>query len=968
MSPSQPVDAWSDLTNNGANRQLRSLSLVLCESNEMLICIHCKYALQPSGETVSKHLWEKHRTPAKERAGLNAFVRGLNLPDPNSIPKRPDGDPAHPQLLLQSGFTCHQCGYLTTSHNILKRHLSREHGMKLSSQSTYNDRCWSQVMLQSWTQNGKRELWIVSEPQDEGVNLVLQSPQRKRKLSEICQAEADRVAQSGQSLREGTPHDPLLSSNWMRHTGWAQMFSSANLALLRKMIQAPMTTHGGRIVLGTIDGREIASHVAHERKLHMIGIAIDRFFDRCEDTVRNTDHSLLCWLHSQHHGKAYKAPFVLPGREATRKRYRGTWKRIVFFCIRAYLIQAQVANQDILNLPFSADAWRMIRRLWAAVPAAPRYLEAGYVTEACDNADREDSDYVRKDASDGDTDSDTSDDDYEGLSDTASTQDRSRSRLNPNEYIEGEEVTMEPRVSRRYRAAAVANEEMLAESFQDSVAELCAYICTEPYRDGKSGTTIMVYLAGVLGISQDDMSFERPKNYTSKLSAILHSARLCLLEATLPRVPHASLGWGPRPSLGQEKILNKMREKYLCQGSPAPAGELLSLRAYGRVLARTDGPVFRVDWADDGNSVEWEDGSLTMTDFCSLGHRALSMVQESIAAIMGRSRPKLNLSLLRDRISEQRHGYSFVQDPKNGTSSSYLDLADSICALPEHGLMTHNGWNLRSVRQFLKKEEILLERIMLMMYLRGGQASRTTEFFSVRCQNGASTSRGIYVHQGLMMYVTRHSKARRSTNQEFQVARYLPESDSLALATYLIYIRPLVAMIHRSSFGVERQRKLLFCSLEDPTKAWRATRLTSALQRLTRDVAGVDMGVRSYRQLSIAVTEKHLAHLSLPFNRHEEKSGNIQLEVAFAWQSGHRPLQRGTSYGIDAAFPDSLQPALLRVYRWASDEWHRFLNQKNSNDALGGSGSAAELTTVAENGLEQGVKRRTKQKIRHRLV
>jgi hypothetical protein len=38
-------------------------------------------------------------------------------------------------------------------------------------------------------------------------------------------------------------------------------------------------------------------------------------------------------------------------------------------------------------------------------------------------------------------------------------------------------------------------------------------------------------------------------------------------------------------------------------------------------------------------------------------------------------------------------------------------------------------------------------------------------------------------------------------------------------------------------------------------------------------------------------------------------------------------MQRGTSYGIHAAYPDSLQPALLRVYRWVSSRWHDFLEQ-----------------------------------------
>jgi hypothetical protein len=54
--------------------------------------------------------------------------------------------------------------------------------------------------------------------------------------------------------------------------------------------------------------------------------------------------------------------------------------------------------------------------------------------------------------------------------------------------------------------------------------------------------------------------------------------------------------------------------------------------------------------------------------------------------------------------------------------------------------------------------------------------------------------------------------------------------------------------------------------------------------------------------------------------------------VVFAWQSGHGLSQRGTTYGIDGAFPDSLQPALLRIYEWASNEWHKFLPLQPATD------------------------------------
>lgn len=71
--------------------------------------------------------------------------------------------------------------------------------------------------------------------------------------------------------------------------------------------------------------------------------------------------------------------------------------------------------------------------------------------------------------------------------------------------------------------------------------------------------------------------------------------------------------------------------------------------------------------------------------------------------------------------------------------------------------------------------------------------------------------------------------------------------------------------------------------------------------------------------------EKHIKQISKLFNRQDDRSAAADVEVVFSWQSGHRPWQRGTTYGIDGAFPDTLQPALLRVYRWASQEWHVFL-------------------------------------------
>ena len=73
-----------------------------------------------------------------------------------------------------------------------------------------------------------------------------------------------------------------------------------------------------------------------------------------------------------------------------------------------------------------------------------------------------------------------------------------------------------------------------------------------------------------------------------------------------------------------------------------------------------------------------------------------------------------------------------------------------------------------------------------------------------------------------------------------------------------------------------------------------------------------------------------------PFNRIDDKGPEADLNVVFAWQSGHRPLQRGTNYGLDGAFPTQMQPALLRAYEWALDPVARVL----AHSEQGAQGSA----------------------------
>jgi hypothetical protein len=489
--------------------------------------------------------------------------------------------------------------------------------------------------------------------------------------------------------------------------------------------------------------------------------------------------------------------------------------------------------------------------------------------------------------------------------------------------------------SPREEEAVAPTEELkslgLEGTLEDLMLRFGYFLVTEEYEDGRSSSTLLVYFSGILGISIDGSTFERPSNYTSKLSALIYCSRLLIIESTLPRFAHQYIGWPARPRYDQAEQLNRVRRAKICLGSQAPMDELLSLRNYGRAISRSDGPTFRVTWSQNTDIVSWGGVEMTMDQFRKISHDTIDCATAVCRQMMYEWCPESDLTRIRDRLSDTTLGYSFVADPANGLGEAYLELSRRACLATVNGLMTDDDWDSVAVRCYLDRYERLTHLLVLLVYLVGGQAPRGTELFALEHCNGASTSRSVCVHAGKMALISRHHKARRMTNREFQVVRFLPKEPSKILYYYLVFVRPFACMLYRICYNMDTESTLLFSSPVKSKGPMKTSVLSKLLREQTTSTLGFSMGVQVYRQLSIAITEKHVKQIANPFNQHDDKSKEAHINVSFAWQSGHRPMQRGTTYGLDGAFPDSLQPALLRTYEWASDKWHEFLQLQRTD-------------------------------------
>jgi hypothetical protein len=363
-----PVSIEPILDTQETRTKLEALNLHLNSPEPLIICRVCKYALQPTGRRVLKHLWETHKVPLESRQDLNAVIKRLALPDVNTVEARKDGCAPHPYLVTSSGVQCKHCNYRSTSLDLIKRHLSAEQKLKGRDLARARDHFDEHLSFQAWTQNGKRDFWIVqSDYATPHIADNTSSPRRLRRIRTLHLDEQQHCRERERLLKSAdTGVDGLaFISNWMRRTRWAVTFAGVDRTMLLNLCRKPVAT-GQCLHLDSYNEAALTNIEDDEECLLFAGWAVDHFFDRCEDTERHTHYSLRCWLRSHIPGRPYKSPFEIPGRKGTRTIHRALWKRLIFFVLRLHRLTDETCETQF-HFRLSKRQRKAIDSLWNSI-------------------------------------------------------------------------------------------------------------------------------------------------------------------------------------------------------------------------------------------------------------------------------------------------------------------------------------------------------------------------------------------------------------------------------------------------------------------------------------------------------------------------------------------------------------------------------------------------------------------------
>jgi hypothetical protein len=111
----------------------------------------------------SSHFWKKHHIPKSQRNGLDQYLSDQHFKSSSLAKPRPNGSPSHPALRVRAGFQCVQCPYISTSLDLMGRHLRGSHTPDRPSARLDLDLLYQPVSIQSWTQSTMTQsYWIVN--------------------------------------------------------------------------------------------------------------------------------------------------------------------------------------------------------------------------------------------------------------------------------------------------------------------------------------------------------------------------------------------------------------------------------------------------------------------------------------------------------------------------------------------------------------------------------------------------------------------------------------------------------------------------------------------------------------------------------------------------------------------------------------------------------------------------------------
>lgn len=358
---------------------------------------------------------------------------------------------------------------------------------------------------------------------------------------------------------------------------------------------------------------------------------------------------------------------------------------------------------------------------------------------------------------------------------------------------------------------------------------------------------------------------------------------------------------------------------------------LLDLLYRGRSIAKREGAYANIEWSHRNQVLK-----LTNIEAFSIAHfraiviAAIRDCQDTLQPLMFNWEPAIDLDSIKDNLTNNQAGWSFLMEPGNDLQGSFRHLHQRAWEQLHLRSRREGGiqWSSQHAEGYIQLATKFQHQLLTYIHFTGGLPGRSIEITTIKWCNTHYIIRNIFVYHSRLIVITEYTKARYKTNQSFYIIRFLLLSISRILFQYLVYIRPFIGALEDQAGLAPKEatsldkRSFALSSLDRTPLT--TMQLSAAIAQQSRAGLGACLTVALYRQSAVAIVKQHLPGLARPFDPYAVRCGDNTLQ-AIARQSGHTIETLIASYAINQAYPTRLQPELLVQYEMISGLWHRWL-------------------------------------------
>ncbi|EGU73455.1 hypothetical protein FOXB_16035 [Fusarium oxysporum f. sp. conglutinans Fo5176] len=701
-------------------------------------------------------------------------------------------------------------------------------------------------------------------------------------------------------FREHQSDDHNVEQNettpWLQHTGWPRLFHEKPLGIIAATARKPNLAWNEDYLLGQWNDIALHCPAAVEAQLRIILRGVDLMVDRATFTLAKTSYRSRCWLNTYWKDTFWPHEFRIVN---CLTRYIDIWKRFICYVIRVQHFKTHYQQEiyNIYNLRLGHDETIMIHHILYLVSLLQG--EAANYDENLNDGSEQDED-EHSDYDDEDENEDDHGPGEEYINECGQVETETHCNEN-DEYCDansGEDVSsVDPTFSLPsglwlHLSEAIFQLSMMFWTYQDPTGDM-------------SASTIIHYTA-VLGIQGPSLTFHPAHGSTPKLAALMWIGRLLFLEYAVPVYAYNTLdlAWPCRTAYpSQPDRISSIRCKYLLRGCYIPFGELIELKAFAKSIVKREGVPGNLTWAPDGRSFTiGDDKKVLLSEFCETHHKAVATVQEQVDEMLLGWQPDIDVSTIRDDLTLQKSSF-------RGTP------------------FTNSGhWNMETCHKYLDAGVELNKSAFAAVHFKASLPGRGTEVTSIRHLNSRLSIRNVFFYDGRMIIIISYNKARASNNYAFYIVRYIPVDLSLSLLKYLAVVRPVSEFLSKKMHTARHEsREFFFLDPNGKRKHLSSGQASGILRSRTRDLI-TPWTLSLYRQAALAIAKRYLTKLVEKTNFYYPSSAADPMRM-FAAGAGHHPRMLLTTYAIDRALPERLQPELLEMYRRLSNIWQDWSRQ-----------------------------------------